>query len=212
MTYTNRPGEGYADTAAGGPGTEYHDRVRWGPVFGGFFIAVGLELVLAALGLALGVFTFANLATPLNQANAVSIAVGIWTIVTVFIALFLGGFVTARASGPISRKSAILNGAVLWGLTIVIGSYLVSSGVTGAFGTVVSSLGNLAAPLVGQAVGPGQLSVPGVTPPNVSAQELKIVAGNVAALNGWFAIACLVGFLSAVIGCAMGVRNNRARG
>jgi len=205
MTYTNRPGEGYADPAVTGPVTEYHDRVRWGPIIAGLVTALSLQLVLSSLGAAVGLSTLADAARPSGAAGEVGTGVGIWTAISVLISLFLGGYAMARCCGPMTRSSAILNGAILWGTTLAIGSWLVASGITGTFGAVLSSLGGAAA----QIAEPGGAGVPNVQAPNVSPQQARQVAGNVARANWWFALGSLLSLIAALIGAAVGTRKPR---
>jgi hypothetical protein len=205
MTYTNRPGEGYAEPAVVGPAVEYHDRVRWGPIIAGLVTALSLQLVLSSLGAAVGLSTLADAARPSAAAGDVGTGVGIWTVISVLISLFLGGYAMARACGPMSRSSAILNGAILWGTTLAISSWLIASGVSGTFGAVLSSLGGAAA----QIAEPGGTGVPNVQAPNVSSEQARQVAGNVARANWWFALGSLLSLIAALIGAAVGTRKPR---
>jgi hypothetical protein len=205
MTYTNRPGEDYAEPAVAGAAVEYHDRVRWGPIIAGLVTALSLQLVLSALGAAVGLSTLADAARPGAAANDVGIGVGIWTVISVLISLFVGGYGMARACGPMSRSSAILNGAILWGTTLAISSWLIASGVSGTFGAVLSSLGGAAA----QIAEPGGVGVPNVQAPNVTDPQARQVAANVARANWWFALGSLLSLIAALIGAAVGTRKPR---
>ena len=65
MSYVNRP----VDNVVSEPTlvnqvVEYHDRVRWGPIFSGLVIAIGTHLVLSALGAAIGLSGIANSGAP----------------------------------------------------------------------------------------------------------------------------------------------------
>lgn len=206
MSYTDRPGYGTVEPATTSQVVEYHDRVRWGPVVAGFVVALGLQLVLSALGLAFGFYTLSTLTTPTGSLADAGLGVGIWTIISLFISLFLGGLTTARACGPMTRRSAILNGGVLWGLTLVFGSWLLASGVTGAFGAVLN-LGTAASQVL---VPPGGVTVPpDVTAPEVTPEQVRQAAESISAFNGWFAVGNLIAFLSAILGCAVGARTYR---
>jgi hypothetical protein len=116
-------------------GTTSTFRISWGAVFGGAFVALGLWILLHALGLAAGL-------TAINPDDAgslrgVGIGAGIWSIVAPLIALFLGGFVGARMAGVIDRGTGALHGAVLWGLTAVLGTVLVAAALGAAIGAGV---------------------------------------------------------------------------
>jgi hypothetical protein len=88
---------------------DYHDRVRWGPIFAGLVTAISAQLVLSGIGAAVGLSTIANSGAPRSNADAIGSAVGIWSIISLLIALFLGGWITARACGPMNRGTALLD-------------------------------------------------------------------------------------------------------
>ncbi len=179
--------------------TEYHDRVRWGPVFGGLAVALATQMVLSSLGAALGFSTIANSGAPRSDTPEVSAAVAIWAIASIFISLFVGGWFTSRTSGPISKGSALLNGAILWAATLTLGSYLLASGVSGAFGIAASNAGE-----VYQETQQGNVNLP-TSLPNLSAQQTRDLADN-GAKAGWaFTLAALAGLGAALAGSATGV-------
>jgi hypothetical protein len=122
---------------------EYHDRVRWGPILSGLVVALATQLVLSALGAAIGASFLAGSGAPRSNAPGVGTSVGIWSIISLLIALFIGSWVTARASGPMNRNTALLNGAILWATTLALGSWLLASGVAGAFGIAASNAGEV---------------------------------------------------------------------
>jgi hypothetical protein len=99
--------------------------ISWGAVFGGTFVALGLWILLHALGLAAGLTAINPNDT--SSLRGLGIGAGVWSIVAPLIALFLGGFVGARTAGVIDRGTGALHGAVLWGLTTVLGVVLVAT-------------------------------------------------------------------------------------
>jgi hypothetical protein len=175
MAYSNEFPERVVQerTATATPIAEYHDRVRWGSIFAGLVIALCLQLILSALGTAIGATGIANSDAPRTNADNVGTVVGIWSIVSLFISLFLGGLVTSRASGSLNKNTALLNGAILWAATLTIGAFLVTSGVSGTFGIVASNAGEI----INQAQQSGT-NLPANTP-NVSAQQAKEIASNI---------------------------------
>jgi len=215
MSYTDRPGynqpSGYGEpgysAADAAQAVDYHDRVRWGPIFGGLVTAISLQLVLSALGAAVGLDTLDGRVSA-SEARGVGIGVGIWTIISVLISLFLGGYAMARACGPMSRSSALLNGAILWSTTLAISSWLLASGVAGTFGAVLANAGSVA----NQVLEPGGANIPTNVPsPNLSANQ---AANTAADANWWFALGCLLSLLAAIAGATAGtrkVRNGSAR-
>ncbi|MEB3337504.1 MAG: hypothetical protein VKJ46_08590 [Leptolyngbyaceae bacterium] len=199
MAYTNRPPESIVERSSFSPVMEYHDRVRWGPILAGLVIALSVQLVLSALGAALGLSTIAGSGAPRTVAGDVSTAVGIWSIISLFIALFAGGWMASRTSGPMNRNTALLNGAILWAVTLTFGSWLLASGVSGAFGVVAAN--------AGEVLSPGGVNV---TPPNVTAQQARDIAGNAARVGWSFTFGSLLGLVAALIGSAIGARSHRA--
>lgn len=205
MTYTNRPAtESFVErSTAYSPAADYHDRVRWGPILSGLVVGLSTQLILSALGAAIGLSSIAGSGAPRTAADGIGTGVGIWAIISLFIALFLAGWVTARACGPMNKSTALLNGAILWGSTLVLSSLLLASGVSGAFGALAANLGEVARP--------GGLQVP-TTPPNITAQQARDIAAN-AATAGWsFVIGSLLGLAAALIGSSVGARTPRTNG
>lgn len=203
MAYTNRP---ITETAVVPAVADYHDRIRWGPIIAGLFVALVSQLILSAFGAAIGLTSIANSGSPRSDLGDVGTAVGIWSIISLLVSLFLASWVMARGCGPMNRNTALLNATILWATTLALSAYLLASGVTGAFGLAVSS----AADAAGAAV--PQTGVPNVNPnaiPNVSAQDTRNIAGN-AATAGWsFVIGSLLGWVASLIGGAVGARSPR---
>lgn len=207
MSYADRPGYNQPGYGAGEPAavsqvTEYHDRVRWGPILGGLVTAISLQLVLSSLGAAIGLSTLSGSGSPSADAGDVGIGVGIWAVISVLISLFLGGYATARACGPMSRSSALLNGAILWSTTLAVSTWLLASGVSGAFGAILSTAGDVA----------GQVGVPSDVPSpdvNVTQGQITDTAGNAAKANWWFALGSLLSLIAAIVGATAGTRKAR---
>lgn len=103
-------------------------RLSWGAVFAGFVVALGLEITLGLLGIALGL-------------NVVSTGGAIWTAVSVLIALFVGGTTTGRLAGILRSTDGFLHGAVLWGLATVASVWLAWSGATFVLGQTLNLVG-----------------------------------------------------------------------
>ncbi|WP_204151823.1 hypothetical protein [Leptolyngbya sp. CCY15150] len=199
----NQPSGSYVEPAVVVPHQDYHDIVRWGPIFAGLFTAIATQLVLSALGAAIGLTSIANSGAPRSNLGDVGSAVGIWSIVSLLIALFMGGWVTARAAGPMKKSSALLNATILWATTLAISAWLLSSGVSGAFGIVASNAGDA----IAQAQ-QGGLTLPD-TAPEVTADQTRDIAGN-AAKAGWsFFIGSLLALASSLLGASTGTRSVR---
>jgi hypothetical protein len=206
MVYGDDPRGTVVERVPGVPVIDYHDRVRWGPVLAGLFIAISSQLVLSGIAAAIGLSTIAGSGAPRSDAPGVGSAVGIGAIVALLISLFIGGWFTARACGPINRNTALLNGAVLWATTLAISGWLLSAGVSGAFGIVASNAGELLR----------QAQQSGVTPdavdPNVTAQQARDLASNAATVGWSFALGSLLGLVTALFGATVGNRPPRVNG
>ncbi|NDJ19776.1 hypothetical protein [Myxacorys almedinensis] len=203
MAYTNRPVSEQAALVQ--PVADYHDRVRWGPIISGLFVALVSQLILSALGAAIGATTIAGSGAPRTETPDVANAVGIWSIISLLISLFIGSWVMARACGPMNRSTALLNAAILWATTLALSAYLLASGVTGAFGVIAANAGAVA----NQVIPEGGATVPNVTPPNVTAQQARDIASNTATAGWSFVLGSLLGLVASLIGGAVGARTPR---
>jgi hypothetical protein len=204
MTYGNRPGDNLmTEPPVVNQVVEYHDRVRWGPIISGLVVALATQLILSALGAAIGASFLSGSGAPRSNAPGVGTGVGIWSIISLLIALFIGSWVAARSSGPMNRNTALLNGAILWATTLALGSWLLASGVTGAFGIAASNAGEV----VNQ-VQQGGVNLPD-NAPNVTAQQTRDVAGNAAKGLWSFVIGSLLGLAASMGGASVGTRSPR---
>ena len=180
--------------------TEYHDRVRWGPIIAGLFIAIASQLILSAIGAAIGFSGIANSGAPRTNAPGTAQAVGIWSIISLLISLFIGSWVMARLCGPMNRSTALLNGAVLWATTLGISAWLLSNGISGIFGIAASNAGEV----INQ-VQQGGVNVP-ANAPDVTAQEARNIAANGAKASWAFSFGSLLGLVSTLVGSSLGAR------
>lgn len=204
MSYVNRSVDDVVpDPAVVSRVTDYHDRVRWGPIISGIVVALATQLILSALGAAIGASSLAGSGAPRSNADEVGTGVGIWSIISLLISLFVGSWVAARACGPMNRSTALLNGAILWATTLALSSWLLANGVSGAFGVLASNAGDVA-----NQVQQGAVDLPNQAP-RVSADQARTIARNTA--NGlWsFVIGSLLGLVASLIGASAGARNPR---
>ncbi len=122
--------------AAGAP------RVRWGAIFAGTFVALGIWALLYAFGLAVGL-SAVDPSEP-GTLRGAGIGTGVWSLVAPLIALFFGGMVASRSAGTVEKADGAVHGAVLWSLTTIAGAFVLLWAVSSVIGT--------AARLGGQAV------------------------------------------------------------
>ena len=215
MTYTDRPISTMSDRTATVVSSDYHDRVRWGPIFAGLAIALSTQLVLSAIGAAIGSNNIAGSGSPRSDVGDAGRAVGVWSIISLLISLFIGGWMTTRTCGPMNRSTALLNGAILWATTLAVSAWLLSSGVSGAFGVVGANAGEIInqaqqnganVPAITQQNG---ANVPAITP-NVTAQQTRDIASNVSKVGWSFSLGSLLGLAAALAGSASGTRTPRS--
>ena len=184
---------------------DYHDRVRWGPIIAGILIAIASQLMLSALGAAIGLSAGAGGTDP----GAVGRGVGIWAIISLLISLFIGGWIMASTCGPMNKKTALLNGAILWATTLAVSGWLLASGVSGAFGIVASNAGEV----LNQVQEPGGVNVPqdpGAIAPNIPPEQAQNYAANAAKASWSFLFGSLLGLVASLIGSSLGARKPRA--
>jgi hypothetical protein len=212
MAYMDRPAEYVGDRTVPIAVTNYHDQVRWGPIVAGLVIALSTQLVLSALGVAVGATSIGGSEAPRTETPNVSIGVGIWSIISLLISLFVGGWTAARTSGRMSRNTALLNGAILWASTLALSAWLLSSGVSGAFGVAASNAGSVVSQarqnLPNNTVGTATKQNP-PTIPTITAQQTRDIAGNTAKVSGSFVLGSLLGLIAALVGSVAGFRHPR---
>lgn len=200
MTYPDRSGSQLTDPTIVNPLVDYHDQVRWGPILAGIAIALGTQLIISALAMAIGLSAGATGA----DAGSVGFGVVIWSIISLLISLFLGGWVMAQSCGPMTKKTAVLNAAILWGATLALSSWLLASGISGAVGAAAANAGEIANQVQQQ----GGVNIPNQAP-NVGPNQVRDLAGNTAKAAWSFLLGSLLSLAGAMIGAALGARKPR---
>jgi len=193
MTYPDRSGSQLTDPTIVNPLVDYHDQVRWGPILAGIAIALGTQLIISALAMAIGLSAGATGA----DASSVGFGVVIWSIISLLISLFLGGCVMAQSCGPMTKKTAVLNAAILWGTTLALSSWLLASGISGAVGAAAANAGEIA----------NQVQQQGGV--NIGPNQVRDLAGNTAKATWSFLLGSLLSLAGAMIGAALGARKPR---
>ena len=138
-------------------------RVRWGGVMSGVILALGVVLVLTALGLAIGISAVGDpRAATAGTATGLGIGAGFWAALTLLVAYFLGGLVSTMVTDRPDRGGALVQGALVWTLTSGFLLWLLAQGISlGASGLLgaLSGLTRTAATAVGATVvGGGDLA------------------------------------------------------
>ncbi|WP_071187506.1 hypothetical protein [Trichormus sp. NMC-1] len=205
MSYVNRVNDDMIPTETGIASrvAEYHDRVRWGPIISGVLVGLATQLVLSAFFGALGAGRIADSLAPRSITAGVSNNVGLWSTIALLISLFVGGWVTTRGCGPMNRNTALLNGAILWATTLALSSWLLATGVTGAFGVIAANAGDV----INQVQQSGS-TIPQNVPQLTAAQAREIAAATSRTL-WWYVFGSLLGLATALIGAVAGARTPR---
>ncbi|MEH2301819.1 hypothetical protein [Nostoc sp.] len=205
MSYVNRTGDDTIPTGSvvAGRVSEYHDLVRWGPIISGLLVSLATQLILLAIIGAVAAGTVEGSGAPRSLAPNAAGNAGLGSTIALLISLFTGGWVTARACGPMNRNTALLNGAILWATTLAVSSWLLASGVSGAFGVAASNAGAV----INQVQQQGGVNVPQT---NISAQQAREAAGNLRSGLWWFVFGSLLGLIASMIGAVTGSRSPRA--
>lgn len=124
-------------------------RLSWGAIFGGTFVALGVWILLYALGLALGLSSVDP--NDPGSARSAGIGTGIWSLVAPLIALFVGGVVASRTAGVLDKMGGAMHGAVLWGITTLAGVIVMGMAISSLLGAVFT-VGKTAVGATGAAI------------------------------------------------------------
>lgn len=164
--------------------------VRWSPIWVGFLVALGINLVLYVLSLAVALSTAEPTGT---AATDIVQTATIWTAISSFIALFVGGFLAGRLGVHQGLRNGVTQGTVVWAL-FVIGMMLFS----------VFGLGGLASNLAGMANVQAGAAGAALTP-----QESARLVGGAAESMWWLFAGLVISWLSAALGGYLGVLSAR---
>jgi hypothetical protein len=133
-------------------------KISWGGIFGGVLVAAGLLFLLGALGVAIGITAIDPGDT---QASTLGTGAGIWTGVSLLVALFVGGMVATRTGAIRDGATGFFEGALVWVVSMLLMVYVASSGVGMIAGTATRLIGG-AAQAAGTAMqGGGNVDVSG---------------------------------------------------
>jgi hypothetical protein len=110
----------------------------WKAIIGGTVAAIGIHILLTALGVGAGLATFTP-QTDTNPATHFSVGAAIVWSVCALIALWFGGLVAGRFSHSI--HSGFVHGMLVWSLTLIISLLLLSWGTGMVLGGAMKVLG-----------------------------------------------------------------------
>ncbi|UEM01936.1 hypothetical protein JL101_018255 [Skermanella rosea] len=132
---------GSAAPVAGTEIIEYR-RIAWSAVFAGVVVALALNLVLAILGIGIGLTTIDPAQADSPQASTLGIAATLWWIVSALISIAAGGWVAGRMAGMPTRVDGALHGLITWGIATLLLFWLLTSAVGSLIGGTFSVVGN----------------------------------------------------------------------
>ena len=218
MAYTERPDAVRQDMGrpdmdvrpvqTGAPIVEYHDTVRWGPIFAGIVIAIISQLLLSALIASIG-----GLAAGDAAPGTIGAGIGIGAVISLLVSLFLGGWVMASSCGPMNSKTAMLNATIMWATTLVLSGYLLTTGVSGAFGLAASTAANVSGAAAevtqsGAVDAPNQQQVQDAIP-DVTAADAVNAAESAGKGGLYFLLGSLLALVAALVGSTVGAKKPR---
>jgi hypothetical protein len=126
-------------------------QISWAAVFAGALIAIGIQLLLALLGIGIGAGTVDPQAER-NPMAGMGTGALIWWIVSFLLSLFAGGWVAGRLTGTRNRFNDSVHGVLTWVVFVLINLWLLTSAAgslirsaSGVLGSTVSMLSQGAA-------------------------------------------------------------------
>ena len=112
--------------------------ICWGAVLGGTLAAVGIHILLGALGIGAGLAIFSPVTDTDPVAHFSASAAVIWS-VCALVALWFGGFVAGRSSH--APHSGFVHGILVWSLTLIISMVFISTASGLMMGGALKMLG-----------------------------------------------------------------------
>lgn len=103
--------------------------MRWGAVFAGAVLAIGLWILLQTLGMGVGLSAVQT--DEAGNLKGIGIGTGIWSVLAPLIAIFVGSYLAGRLAATRDRKVGAMHGAVVWALATLLGLWAVVSLVSG---------------------------------------------------------------------------------
>ncbi len=110
----------------------YFSEIRWGAIIAGVVSGSASYLLLALLGVAVGLTAVdPNAAEPVGR---VPLATGIWTGISMLVGAFIGGYVAGHMSGLSRSMDGMLHGFVSWGATTLLYAVLTTTAIGALLG------------------------------------------------------------------------------
>ncbi len=155
-------------------------RVSWGGIFGGVLVAVGLLLLLSALGVAVGVSAMRPGET---EASTLGTGAGIWAGVSLLVALFVGGMASTRIGAIFDGTTGFFEGALVWVVSVLLMLYMAGTGV-GMLASGAFKLVGGAAQTFSTVMQPGSMDVSGSVDQIIARLKDRKTAEQIAGATG----------------------------
>lgn len=159
-------------------------RVSWGGIWGGVLVAMGLLLLLTALGVAVGI---SALDPQQSEVENFATGAGLWAGFSLLLALFVGGMVATSTGVIFDRTTGFFEGALVWVVSVLLVGYLASTGVGmlagGAFKIIGGATQAIGSVMQGGA-GPGGVEAAGSVDQIVSRLKDPKTAQQLASATG----------------------------
>lgn len=159
-------------------------KVSWGGVFAGVLVAMGTSMLLASLGIAIGITAVDPTDT---EASTLGIGAAIWGGLQMLVALFVGGMVATRVGAIFDRTTGFFEGVLVWVVSLILMAYLAGSGIAavanGAFNVIGGTTQTIGAVVQGQG-GAANVSVSGTVDEMAEQLRSPELASRVASITG----------------------------
>jgi hypothetical protein len=160
-------------------------KVSWGGVFAGVLVAIGVSMLLAALGVAIGVSAVDPGET---DPGTIGIGAAIWGGVQLLIALFIGGMVATRVGAIIDRTTGFFEGVLVWVVSLILLAYLAGGGIatvaSGAFSLLGGATQTFSAVVQGQGGAANIIDVSGTVEQTAAELRSPELVNRVASVTG----------------------------
>jgi hypothetical protein len=145
-------------------------RASWGAIIAGVVIMIIVQLLLAVLGVGIGLSSI-DPASAANNPDASSFSIGaaVYWGVSVIISTYLGAYFAGRLAGVPNRTDGMLHGIVAWATATLLIIYVLTSSATSLVGGLFGTFGS-ALQTVGQSVQGGASGLLQVLPGDLRAQ------------------------------------------
>jgi hypothetical protein len=136
-------------------------RASWGAIIAGAAVALGVQVLLAVLGIAIG----ASVIDPLYEADPVEgigIGAGIYFLISATLAVLAGGYVAGALSRIQERRNRTLHGLATWSAVTLLSVLMLATGLgrlvggtMSLVGAGLSQAGDVASAVAGSVAGQG---------------------------------------------------------